>query len=681
VAFLVRSPALSRGGMVRRRPKGHLGAFAQSPIMSASAIDPTFIAFQEAVAGRYSLERELGRGGMGVVYLAREVRLDRRVAIKLLPPELAAQESLRERFMREARTAARLSHPYIVPLHSVDDIGGFVFYVMAYVEGETLAQRIASRGPLAPAEATRVIREVAWALAYAHAQGVVHRDVKPANILLEKGTERAMVTDFGIARVIHASGETAVGELLGTPEYMSPEQASGEAVDGRSDLYSLGVVGFYALTGQMPFQAPTAQALLAQHITRPAPALASVASGLPRTLAQAVDRCLQKDPAQRFATGEALAEALATELEKRPEVPVPIRVFIDRRRLAPLIIPVAMGVPLVIQTVVMMGERGVGLGRLLLLDAIIAGATLVPLGILFRRLRKLARNGYGAEDVAAGLRLGFQRRREEFLFEFGPRPTLRERAVRLLGLGGLAVSGASAIALVAGGSPDVFAPAAALAMYVGVLGTVFGSKWRRLRRGASPIWASFWDGRIGRALGKLASFRLGARAVPADRPTELAIAMSASSLFDGLPKEVRATLGDVPGVVQALEAHARAVRARIEQLDAALGAAQLGRARATSGASAAQDALLTELREARAESEARLAEAVTALETLRLDLLRLSTGTGSTAGITRALEAARVLSEEADRLVAGRREVEKVLRSDRGTVERITGGSTGGGRD
>src|SRR3954468_23664202 len=174
--------------------------------------DPLFLEFQSAVVGRYSLERELGRGGMGVVYLAREVRLDRPVAIKLLPPELAAQERLRDRFLREARTAARLSHPYIVPIHAVDEAGDFVFYVMAYVDGETLAQRVAARGPLAAADATRIMREVAWALAYAHAQGVVHRDVKPANILLERGTERAMVTDFGIARS-YAGGHTAVGEL------------------------------------------------------------------------------------------------------------------------------------------------------------------------------------------------------------------------------------------------------------------------------------------------------------------------------------------------------------------------------------------------------------------------------------------------------------------------------------
>ncbi len=300
------------------------------------SVDELFLSFQEAVAGRYSLERELGRGGMGVVYLAREVRLDRPVAIKLLPPEFAAQESLRDRFLREARTAARLSHPYIVPIHSVDEIGGFVFYVMAYVEGETLAQRVAARGAVPPHEATRILREVAWALAYAHA------DVKPANILLERGTARAMVTDFGIARVARTSGETAVGELLGTAEYMSPEQAGGEALDGRSDLYSLGVVGFFALTGTLPFTSPTTQGVLVQHLTKPAPPVSTLARGIPGPLARVIDTCLRKDPATRFPTGEALADALAPTLEKRAEVPVPIRGH--RSRAAHVVRPQARGV-------------------------------------------------------------------------------------------------------------------------------------------------------------------------------------------------------------------------------------------------------------------------------------------------------------------------------------------------
>lgn len=186
--------------------------------------DSTFLALQEALLGRYALERELSRGGMGIVYLARDIRLDRLVALKLLPPDLAARPALRERFLREARTAAKLSHPNIVPIHAVDEVGDYVFFVMAYVEGPTLGERIRERGPVPPTKATQIIKEVAWALAYAHAQGVVHRDVKPDNILLEEGTERALVTDFGIALVTEDAGLTAANDVLGTAEFMSHEQ-------------------------------------------------------------------------------------------------------------------------------------------------------------------------------------------------------------------------------------------------------------------------------------------------------------------------------------------------------------------------------------------------------------------------------------------------------------------------
>ena len=158
-----------------------------------------FLELQAALAGEYSLQRELGRGGMGVVYLARDVQLDRDVAIKVLPTHLASNAVARERFVREARMAAALSHPHIVPIHRVGDALGVVFFVMSYVEGETLGERLRTRGPLPPAEVMRVLREVAWALAYAHGRGIVHRDVKPDNILLEAGTGRALVTDFGIA--------------------------------------------------------------------------------------------------------------------------------------------------------------------------------------------------------------------------------------------------------------------------------------------------------------------------------------------------------------------------------------------------------------------------------------------------------------------------------------------------
>src|SRR5687768_6598763 len=223
---------------------------------------PEFLDLQAALAGEYYLQRERGRVGMGVVYLARDVQLDRDVAIKVLPTDVAHSATARERFMREARTAAGLSHPHIVPIHRVGEAGGFVLFVMSYVEGETLGERLRTRGPLPSNEATRVLREVAWALAYAHGRGIVHRDVKPDNIMLEARTGRALVTDFGIA---HSGGEPGPagdpGLIMGTANFMSPEQGSSEAVDGRSDIYALGVVGFLAVSGRLPFEAPTLPAL------------------------------------------------------------------------------------------------------------------------------------------------------------------------------------------------------------------------------------------------------------------------------------------------------------------------------------------------------------------------------------------------------------------------------------
>ncbi|MBK8005576.1 MAG: serine/threonine protein kinase [Gemmatimonadetes bacterium] len=268
------------------------------------------------LAGQYSLERELGRGGMGVVYLARETRLERPVAIKVLPPHLGALPGVRERFLREARTAAQLSHPNIVPIYRAEEVGGYAYFTMGYIDGQTLAERVRDRGPLPPQEVVRTLRESAWALAYAHARGVVHRDIKAANIMLERATGRAVVTDFGIARDQSASSLTQQGEVVGTVHYMSPEQANGQPLDGRSDLYSLGVAGFYALSGRLPFEGDNATAVLVAVASRQAPSLATVSSTVPRPLVEVIDRCLAREPEARFLTGEALADALALALER-----------------------------------------------------------------------------------------------------------------------------------------------------------------------------------------------------------------------------------------------------------------------------------------------------------------------------------------------------------------------------
>src|SRR5688500_7343260 len=297
-----------------------------------------FLELQAALAGDYSLRRELGRGGMGIVYLARDVQLDRDVAIKVLPTHLARSAASRERFIREARTAAGLSHPHIVPIHRVGEAGGFVFFVMSFVEGETLGERLRARGPLPPAEATRVLREVAWALAYAHGRGIGHRDVKPDNILLEAGTGRALVTDFGIAHVdAHDELLTDAGKIMGTAHFMSPEQAANEPVDGRSDIYALGVVGFLAVSGKLPFESSNLPALLLKQATEAPPSVMRAAPGLPPALGAAIDRCLARDPDSRFTDGEALAAALVPAMETRPALPATLRAWLSARN--PLLVP------------------------------------------------------------------------------------------------------------------------------------------------------------------------------------------------------------------------------------------------------------------------------------------------------------------------------------------------------
>jgi eukaryotic-like serine/threonine-protein kinase len=277
---------------------------------------PSDASIPDAVYAAFDIVRPLGRGGMGSVWLARDRMLDRLVAIKVLLTN-ASSAATRERFLREARTAAKLSHPHIVPVHRADESNGQVWFSMGFVDGESLGDRIRDRGALPVADVVRVMRETAWALAYAHARGVIHRDVKPDNILLDRESGRAMVTDFGIARDLRSVDArlTADGSVLGTVHYMSPEQASDDPLDARSDVYSLGVVGFHALSNTLPFDG-TPNAVLIAHVTKSAPTLRSVAPNVPAPIAAVIDKCLAKEPGARWENAEDLADALGKALDE-----------------------------------------------------------------------------------------------------------------------------------------------------------------------------------------------------------------------------------------------------------------------------------------------------------------------------------------------------------------------------
>lgn len=268
-----------------------------------------------ALGHQYEIEGEIRRGGMSVVYRARDTRLNRTVAIKVLPPELAYDPAIRTRFTREAQTAAQLTHAHIVPIYDVGEREGVAYFVMTLITGGNLASLLA-REPRQPVEEVRrVVAEIADALAYAHARGVIHRDIKPDNILLDAHNGRSSVTDFGIARAIEAGTRlTLTGVAVGTPTYMSPEQALGERdVDGRTDLYSLGVVAYQMLTGQVPFTAGNSMALLLKHLNEGPRPIAELRPDTPRALREAVERALIKAPEDRWPTADAMRDAIRAE--------------------------------------------------------------------------------------------------------------------------------------------------------------------------------------------------------------------------------------------------------------------------------------------------------------------------------------------------------------------------------
>jgi predicted Ser/Thr protein kinase len=644
-------------------------------------MDAEFFALQEALVGRYSLEREIGRGGMGIVYLAHEVALDRPVALKLLPPAMAAQPALRERFLREARTAAKLSHPNIVAIYSVDEVDEFVFFVMAYIDGGTLGERVRDRGPVPSHQAVTVLREVAWALAYAHAEGVVHRDVKPDNILLETGGGRALVTDFGIAQVGYEPGETADAGILGTAEFISPEQAIGEDVDARSDLYSLGVVGFYALTGRFPFEDSDATVLLSKHLTEPAPPVASIAQEVPTEVARAIDRCLRKDPEDRYADGGMLAEAIGEGTELGRQLPIPVRVFMKQVRElvtgVPMILIMWLSAPLAwislilgVEGALFSAAWGVGAGVLFVL--VLLGMTFGPMGSFAAHTRRLLRAGFGIEDVRRAFEKDVARRNEEIRFEYGKEITWIDRILTPLAWSGLGMTVVSVTALSLG-APQYLDMIPVISVEVALWSAILKAARNTRRRDAvGEWWSGVVTGRVGKWLFKLGGLGLENRLLNrggAHRPTEMAIGIAADRLFEELPRSTKRDLQDLPDIIQKLEVDAQDMRQQVEELNGVL--AEIGDDPGRVGGEE-RTRLRTDLVETRDLAQSRMTEAVSALEKIRLGLLRLHAGAGSVESVTMDLSAAQVVSDDIDHLLAGKREVDELLGIARSTQELAT---------
>ena len=623
---------------------------------------PEFLELQAALAGEYSLQRELGRGGMGIVYLARDVQLDRDVAIKVLPSHLARSEASRERFLREARTAAGLSHPHIVPIHRVGEKDGFVFFVMSYVEGETLGERLRTKGPLAPADAARVLREVAWALAYAHGRGIVHRDVKPDNILLEASTGRALVTDFGIAhREDVAAPDTDPGKIMGTAHFMSPEQAAGEPIDGRSDIYALGVVGYLAVSGRLPFEATNVPALLVRQATESAPGVVQAAPGLPPALAAAIDRSLARNPADRFPDGEAMAAALAPPTETRPALPPTLRAWLGARN--PLLVPyVGWSAGFSVLTLgnlfaVLTGNPGSSPRDVVLLASLAVAPLLPIVGFHLYQARRQFRAGHSLADLRTALEIARRERAETEALTRDEEEAATHRVLRLATVGSASWLAVTFVLLVQGVIHENRTPIAwflaplLTTMALGAVSNALDVQFipNKIRDWwQTGIRDRLWNSRAGQWLaGRLgAPERTRVAGASAFRATEAALGVAASELFAALPKTYRDELAELPDIVRALETRAAEARAEIEFLESL-------------APSESDDAEVLAAR--RSAAAAQLADSVAALERIRLDLLRLHAGASDLAPLTTLIDAARELGDNVSRLADAQGEVNAAI--------------------
>jgi serine/threonine-protein kinase len=613
---------------------------------------PQFIALQTVIAGRFSLERELGRGGSAVVYLARDVSLSRPVAIKLLNPDVAADQTIRQHFLREARTAGLLSQPNVVPIHAVEEHGDIVFFVMGYVDGETLRRWIMRRGMLEIEEATRILREVAWALGYAHARGITHRDVKPDNIMIERDTGRAIVTDFGIARHVD---DPHGGEIVGTADYMSPEQAAGHPVDARSDIYSLGATAFHAITGQPPFHATTDEQVLMLHETQPAPSVKGLRAGVPRRLVEIIDRCLAKNPADRFATAEEVAGALGDIAGAMRRVPAVVDNFLrvaqnTSRRLtvlAPLggVLTYALGA---------LGEFGIGHVILPLLVSWILGfELLVPPAALLAAARNVLVQGISYDEFCEILKVKAG--------EISGTSSASGRRVRLgsarkrllLGAAGLALAvTAVVIARLSHAMPDarrlglMSLGVSGIILALGTVGwavsSLMGSRVARSTR------HGLWLGPFGRRFFRLAAIGLGrvpvAERASIRRPEALLSQAVRSALADlgGLTQreETLAVIGELEARIGVLRAERDAADLVVDQPDVNVtppGSTQPAPERPT-------DEAPIGVHDTRLAVNRQIEEAIAALEAIRVDLLRIRSGVGTHDDLKSGLTVARQIA-------------------------------------
>jgi serine/threonine protein kinase len=289
--------------------------------------DAAFLAELSAALGDdYKIDRMIGQGGFGRVYAATDVRLGRAVAIKVIRPDLAGARAFVDRFRSEGTALAKFRHPGIVPIYDIREHEGLIYYVMPLIEGETLRAKIEKRGKLSPKETQRILIELCECLVATHRGGIVHRDIKPDNVILEGAAlGKALLMDFGIAKNVRDLAESTGGVLLGTPTYMSPEQVSGDSlIDMRSDLYSVGVMAYHMLTGHPPFQGATAHAVFAGHVTDRAEPIRRNNPSVPRALADAVEKCLEKNPEDRFQSAGDLSRALQEVVfASDPDVPEP----------------------------------------------------------------------------------------------------------------------------------------------------------------------------------------------------------------------------------------------------------------------------------------------------------------------------------------------------------------------